>query len=92
MNGTIPNPKRDLLVRAKAAEFLSDRKEANVPDALFAACTDSALDVRRMSLQSFESVSGYPSRDVFGCGAAKEWWKNNKAEMLKKLNGSQQSK
>jgi hypothetical protein len=72
-------------IRERAAELLRTRSERGVPDALLEACHDKSLDVIRTSLNSFKSITGFESTDVFGCDEAKQWWKENKSEKEKNL-------
>lgn len=73
-------------IRAKAAELLGRRQEKGVLEALLQAMhRDQRLDVVKVALDSFESITGFSSNDVFGYEAAEEWWSNNKQEIDKKL-------
>lgn len=65
-------------VRTKAVEFLRNRKEKAVPEALIHTIeNDQRLDVVKVAVDSFESVTGYRSSDVFGEDGLLEWWKKN---------------
>jgi len=74
------------LARVKAAELLANRKEKGVPEVLIEIMkNDTNLEVRKVALQSFESITGYVSNDVFDFEAANEWWLKNKTDIDKKL-------
>lgn len=74
------------VVRAKSAQLLKARKEKGVPEALlYALRNDQQLDVIKIALDSFESVTRFKATDVFACESAEKWWKQNKQEVDKKL-------
>jgi len=66
-------------IRARTAQLLKERKEKQVPEALLDSVkNDEKLEVRKEALNSFESITGFSSRDVFDYTAAKKWWEGNK--------------
>jgi len=72
--------------RARIAQLLKRRKEKQVPEALLEAIrSDKKLEVRKEALDSFQSITGFTSRDVFRYDAAKEWWEENKKDLEKNL-------
>jgi hypothetical protein len=72
--------------KAKAAEILTNRREAAVPPALIEAMNqDANLWVRRAALRSFETLTGYQEQDVFDFGPAANWWGKNAESYLKSL-------
>lgn len=77
-------------VRARIAELLKERKEKQVPEALLETIkNDKKLEVRKKALDSFESVTGFASRDVLRYTPAKEWWEENKLNVEKDLEDLQ---
>lgn len=79
--------------RAKIAELLRSRKEKEVPEALLDAIkSDKILEVRKKAMDSFQSVTGFSSRDVINYKPAKEWWEENKKNVEKDLNDLQTMK
>lgn len=76
--------------RARIAELMRERKEKQVPEALLGAIkNDKYLEVRKKAMDSFESVTGFTSRDVFEYKPAKEWWSKKKESVEKDLNNLQ---
>ena len=76
--------------RARIARLLRERKEKQVPEALLDAIeNDKKLEVRKEAMDSYESVTGFKSRDVFKYKTAKEWWNKNKKRVDKDLNNLQ---
>lgn len=72
--------------RTRAAQLLSVRREANVPEALLAAMnSDQNLWVRRAALLSFQSLTGFQADDVFGFKQATDWWAKNKDTYSKSI-------
>jgi len=72
--------------RAKMAELLRSRKEKQVPEALLDAIkNDKKLEIRKRAMDSFQSVTGFTSNDVFEYEPAQKWWKQNKTNIEKKL-------
>ena len=72
--------------RAKAAELLGAKHEAGVPDALVTAMqNDPNLWVKRASLLSFQSLTGFRPVDAFDFDNAAQWWLKNKNEYQKGL-------
>lgn len=72
--------------RARMADLLKGRKEKQVPEALLNTIeNDEKLEVRKKAMDSFESVTGFKSRDVFKYAPAKEWWEKNKVKINNEL-------
>ena len=79
-------------VRVMAASALKNRKEKGVPDVLLnAARNDQKLDVVKEAIDSFESVTGYTSSDVFGYESAGLWWEQNRQEVESQLKPQEES-
>lgn len=82
---------KEWTVRVLAASMLKDRKEKGVPEALLqAAHNDQNLDVVKESIDSFQSVTGYKSVDVFGAEVAEVWWQANKVGIEAQLKEQSQ--
>ena len=65
--------------RAKIVQLLNKRKEKQVPEVLLNAIkNDNDLEVRKEAMNSFESITGFKSTDVFMYEPAKQWWDENK--------------
>jgi hypothetical protein len=80
------NQKQDWQNRNKAAEFLANRREAEVPPSLIGSFqNDPNLWVKRASLLSFERLTGYAENDVFDFKGAAAWWEKNKDNYLNSL-------
>jgi len=76
--------------RARIAELMKERKEKQVPEALLDAIkNDKNLEVRKKAMDSFEAVTGFTSRDVFGYSFAQEWWDKTKERVEKDLKNLQ---
>jgi len=76
--------------RAKIAEILRGRKEKRVPEALLDTIkSDDYLEVRKKAMDSFESITGFTSRDIFKYDPAKQWWETNKVNVEKNLKDLQ---
>lgn len=76
--------------RARIAELIKSRKEKKVPEALLGAIkNDKKLEVRKKAIDSFESITGFTSRDVFKYNPVKEWWEQNKKNVEKDLRDLQ---
>ena len=76
----------DWRVRTRAAQLLKNRKEKEVPEALIEAVSkDLRLDVRKVSLDSFESTTGFQSPDVLDYEPAIKWWGENKQKVENRL-------
>ncbi len=73
-------------VRARIAQILGERREKEVPSVLIELMkNDQDLEVRKEALDSFESLTNFKSKDVFGFKSAEEWWSENKSDAEKKL-------
>jgi len=76
--------------RARAMEILKYRKEKTVPEALLNTIkNDSNLEVRKKAMDSFQTITGYKSSDVFKYDPAVEWWQQNKSDVESKLKDLQ---
>jgi hypothetical protein len=72
--------------RAKAAELLRLRRRKEVPDALFnSMLSDEHLEVVRNAVRSFEGLTGYQSRDIFGQDGIEGWWHDHRDEVLREF-------
>lgn len=72
--------------RAKAAQFLRNRRELGVPEALLRGILgDKNLYVRREGLRAFVSVTRFPQQDVFDFERADDWWKQNKEKYINEV-------
>lgn len=71
--------------RGRAIQLLASRKEPGVPECILSAMKDEHLEVRKISIQSFERVTGWKSNDTFGFGEdlEKKWWTENKERVEK---------
>ena len=77
-------------IRAKIAALLKKRKEKQVPEALLNAIqNDNNLEVRKEAMDSFETVTGFKSSDVFKYEPAEKWWEENKERIEKDLKDSE---
>lgn len=73
-------------VRYIIAQYISNRKEVGVLQPLIEVMeNDNSLDVLKISVMSFEKLTGFDSGDVFGYKDAIEYWNKNKEEIEKKL-------
>ena len=72
--------------RALIASLLKSRAEKKVPEALLDTIqNDKNLEVRKRAMDSFESVTGFKSKDVINCSPAKQWWEENQVEVNSRL-------
>lgn len=73
-------------IRARVATLLASRHQKAVPDALAdAIANDPCLDVVKLAADSFQSVTGFESADVFGEDGLLAWWNQNKERIRKEL-------
>lgn len=84
----LSNPKWK--VRVLAAIALRKREEKGVPEALMKCIkNDRNLEVVKDAMNSFESVTGYDSPDIFSSDYIEKWWVEHGKETTTKLKDSQ---
>ena len=76
--------------RARIVDLIKNRKEKTVPEALLSTIKDDTkLEIRKKAMDSFESITGYTSKDIFNYEPAAKWWQQNKAQVESELKDLQ---
>lgn len=57
--------------RGRVLQLLASRKEFGVPECILNGMKDDHLEVRKISIASFERVTGWKSNDTFGYGGGR---------------------
>jgi hypothetical protein len=77
---------KNLGLKYGLVKHLAKRKEKGVPELLIQCIqSDNSLDVVARCVDSFESITGYRSVDVFGGDHLFKYWNENKIDINEKL-------